>query len=432
MHAARTSRSTGEFVDRELTLLGIGAKIEDRHGGPPMEIKLTATLLEDDTLDGEAHMQRGPAEVDRRTAWQVVFVTRKFLSRRAALKGIGATVALPFLDAMTPALARAAAPARAAADVHREGPRRRRQLADRHPEEPVVASGDGHRLRSGADQSPVARAVPRPPDDRQQHRRAHGRSDDGAGDRRRSFPLERGVPHPGEPKRTEGRDVEAGISLDQLYAQRFGQDTPIPSMQLCIEPVNQAGGCGYGYSCAYMDSISWESPTTPLPMIRDPRVVFDELFGVFGSGATPAERRERRAEDRSILDWVLTSSARLGKRLGPADRARLNDYLEQRPRGRAPHPDGGAYQRPRRDARAARGAGWRARLVRRARQADVRSAGARLPRQHHARLRLQAGSRRLEPRLSRRAASPAHSTTPRTTAPARSGSWSSRRSTRIT
>jgi hypothetical protein len=89
--------------------------------------------------------------------------------------------------------------------------------------------------------------------------------------------------------------------------------------------VDQAGGCSYGYSCVYTDSISWASPTDPLPMMRDPRVVFDQLFGV---GATPGERRERRVEDKSILDWLGTAVARLNKDLGASDRARLADYLE--------------------------------------------------------------------------------------------------------
>jgi hypothetical protein len=129
------------------------------------------------------------------------------------------------------------------------------------------------------------------------------------------------------PKRTEGADVECGVSMDQLYAQRFGQDTPIPSMQLCIENVDQSGGCGYGYSCVYTDTISWASPTKPLPMIRDPRVVFDQMFGMLGSGSSQ-ERRERRQEDLSILDWVRESSKRLERRLGAADRVRLSDYLD--------------------------------------------------------------------------------------------------------
>src|SRR5205814_1233356 len=127
------------------------------------------------------------------------------------------------------------------------------------------------------------------------------------------------------PKQTEGNDVYAGTSLDQLYAQRFGQDTPIPSMQLSIEDVDQAGGCTYGYSCIYTDTISWASPKQPLPMVRDPRVVFDQLFGV---GATPSERAASRRADRSILDWITGQVSQLQKELSPGDRARLGEYLE--------------------------------------------------------------------------------------------------------
>jgi hypothetical protein len=127
------------------------------------------------------------------------------------------------------------------------------------------------------------------------------------------------------PKQTQGSDVFAGTSLDQYYAKRFGQETPIPSMQLSIENVDQSGGCAYGYACVYTDTISWASPTEPLPMIRDPRVAFDQLFGV---GATKEERAARRLEDRSILDVVTGSIARLRKDLGAADQARLTDYLD--------------------------------------------------------------------------------------------------------
>jgi hypothetical protein len=127
------------------------------------------------------------------------------------------------------------------------------------------------------------------------------------------------------PKQTEGSDVLAGTSLDQLYAQRFGQETPIPSMQLSIENVDQAGGCTYGYSCIYTDTISWASPTDPLPAIRNPRVIFDQLFG---DGGTPEDRAARRRTDMSILDWITGEISRVQRELGPADRARLNDYLE--------------------------------------------------------------------------------------------------------
>ena len=97
-------------------------------------------------------------------------------------------------------------------------------------------------------------------------------------------------------------------------------------MQMCIEAVDQAGGCSYGYSCVYTDTISWAAPNQPLPMIRDPRFAFDQLFGV---GATPEERRQRRQEDRSILDSITGSASRLRNTLGATDRARLDDYLRK-------------------------------------------------------------------------------------------------------
>ena len=128
------------------------------------------------------------------------------------------------------------------------------------------------------------------------------------------------------PKQTEGSDVHVGTSLDQLYAQRFGMDTPIPSMQLCIENVDQAGGCSYGYACVYTDSISWKSPTEPLPVIRDPRVAFEKLFGVGGSAADRAERRRTR---RSLLDFVSGEMGALARSLDAEDRRRLDRYLTE-------------------------------------------------------------------------------------------------------
>ena len=127
------------------------------------------------------------------------------------------------------------------------------------------------------------------------------------------------------PKQTEGSDVKVGTSLDQMYAQRFGQETPIPSMQLCIENVDQAGGCAYGYACVYTDSISWASPTEPLPVIRDPRVAFEKLFGVGGS---PEERAARRRTRRSILDFVASEMTSMKRTLGAEDRGRVDRYLE--------------------------------------------------------------------------------------------------------
>jgi hypothetical protein len=127
------------------------------------------------------------------------------------------------------------------------------------------------------------------------------------------------------PKQTQGSDIWAGTSLDQLYAKRFGQGTPMPSMQFCIENLDQAGGCTYNYSCAYTDSISWASPNEPLPMIRDPRVAFDMLFG---SGATPEDRKTRRESRRSILDWIAGEVTTVRNELGSSDRTRLDRYLD--------------------------------------------------------------------------------------------------------
>jgi hypothetical protein len=124
---------------------------------------------------------------------------------------------------------------------------------------------------------------------------------------------------------TEGSDYFVGTSIDQLYAQRFGQDTPLPSIQLCIEAVDASGACDYGYACVYADTISWSSPTTPLPMTLDPRMAFENLFG---DGTTPAERASRQKVNRSILDWISTDVARLQRTLPASDRTRLNAYLE--------------------------------------------------------------------------------------------------------
>ena len=153
------------------------------------------------------------------------------------------------------------------------------------------------------------------------------------------------------PKQTQGSDLFVGTSLDQLYAQRFGQSTPMPSLELCIENLDQAGGCTDNYSCAYTDSISWSSPSEPLPMIRDPRVAFEMLFG---AGGTPEERAERRATRRSILDWILSDVAEVRKELGAVDRRRLDRYLDDVREVERRIRDGRGPQRRRRPARVAR------------------------------------------------------------------------------
>jgi len=257
-----------------------------------------------------------------------MFLTQRHLSRRTVLKGLGVTMGLPLLEAMVPAGKALGATADA---------KRLRVVCIEmvHGAAGSAAFGIKKNLWAPAglgkdfDLSPTSLKSLEPFRDyltivsNCDVRNAEAfTAPEIGGDHFRSSAVFLTQMHP---KQTQGSDVRAGTSLDQLYAQRHGQGTPIPSMQLCIENVDQAGGCSYGYSCTYTDSISWASPTQPLPMVRDPRVIFDQLFGV---GATPGERRERRAEDRSILDWLNTSVARLQRELGTADRARLGDYME--------------------------------------------------------------------------------------------------------
>jgi hypothetical protein len=127
------------------------------------------------------------------------------------------------------------------------------------------------------------------------------------------------------PKQTNGSDLYVGTSIDQIVARRIGQETAIPSMQLCIENLDQAGGCYYNYACAYTDTISWASPSDPMPMIRDPRVAFDMLFG---TGSTNAERAARRRNNQSILDWIVGEVNYLKRDLGASDKHRVDQYLE--------------------------------------------------------------------------------------------------------
>ena len=258
------------------------------------------------------------------------FITGKHMPRRTFLRGMGATVALPFLDAMVPARRLWAGPRRSVdertrlvciemvhgaagssewgASQHLWAPSEVGRAFDLAPSalSPLDAYRDYLTIVSDTDVRMAEAFQPK----------------EIGGDHFRSSAVFLTQSHP---KQTEGSDVLVGTSLDQLYAQQFGQDTPIPSMQLCIENINQSGGCAYGYTCVYTDSISWASPTEPLPVIRDPRVAFEQLFG---AGGTAEERAMRRATNRSILDWVSGRISQLQRQLGPADRQRMERYLQ--------------------------------------------------------------------------------------------------------
>jgi hypothetical protein len=257
-----------------------------------------------------------------------MIIHRQPLPRRTVLKGLGISVAVPFLEAMLPARASAAA---------RQATPRPRLIAIEmvHGSAGATAFGTQKNLWSPAeagaafDLSPSVLNVLEPfrhditivSNTDVRNAEAFTAPEIG-GDHFRSAAVFLTQSHP---RQTQGSDLHAGTSLDQLVAQKYGHETAIPSMQLCIENVDQAGGCFYGYSCAYTDSISWASPSEPLPMVRDPRLVFDQLFGV---GATAEQRAARRRRDRSILDFVTEATSRWQNTLGSADRARLSDYLE--------------------------------------------------------------------------------------------------------
>src|SRR5689334_14897571 len=238
----------------------------------------------------------------------MAFITGTHIPRRTMLRGLGATIALPFLDAMVPARGLWTRTAHAAsldrtrlvciemvhgaaganewgATQHLWSPEATGRAFDLASSALSPLEPFRHRLTIVSDTDVRPAEAVTPPEI--------------GGDHFRSSAVFLTQSHP---KQTESSDVRAGVSLDQLYAQRMGQDTAIPSMQLCIENVDQAGGCAYGYSCVYTDTISWASPTQPLPMIRDPRAAFDQLFG---DGATAKERAANMRADRSLLDWVM-------------------------------------------------------------------------------------------------------------------------------
>jgi len=257
----------------------------------------------------------------------VDFITGKQFPRRAFLRGVGATVALPFLDAMVPAgRVRAASP----------DPVRLVCIEEVHGLAGCNNWGASRFLfapeQTGRDFTLVADNALKSLEAYRDFMTIVSNTDvrnaeafllpEIGGDHFRSSAVFLTQSHP---KQTNGSDLWAGTSLDQMYAQKSGQATPMPSMQFCIENLDQAGGCTYNYSCAYTDTISWASPSEPLPMIRDPRVAFDMLFGAGNNASDRVARRETR---RSILDWISGEVERVRRQVGTSDRQRLDRYLD--------------------------------------------------------------------------------------------------------
>lgn len=256
------------------------------------------------------------------------FIAKKHISRRAALRSFGVTLALPLLDSMVPAQTplrqtAASAPSRLAciemvhgaagstdegASKHYWSPAKDGADFDfSYSLEPLAPFRDCLTIISGTDARQADAFVP----------------SEGGADHFRSSAVFLTATHP---KQTAGPDVYNGISIDQVYAQQFGQDTRLPSIQLCIENIGLSGSCGYEYNCIYSDTISWASPTAPLAMTVNPRVAFENLFAEAGS---PAGQRAPRPASGSILDGIAPQAARLQSRVGAGDRGRLHAWLEE-------------------------------------------------------------------------------------------------------
>ena len=256
-----------------------------------------------------------------------MLITRKHLSRRTVLRGLGVSLGLPLLDSMVPAqtpLRKTAASPRtrlACIEMVHGAAGSTGEGTNKHYWAPEKSGRDFEWSQSLEPLAPYRDYVTIVSDTDLHPATAWAAAEEGA-DHFRSSAVYLTATHP---KMTEGSDYFVGTSLDQLYAQKFGQDTPLPSLQLCIEMVDASGACDYGYACVYADTISWASPTSPLPMILDPRMAFENLFG---EGGTPEDRLQRGKVNSSILDWIKHDVARLQKSLGPSDRSRLNTYLD--------------------------------------------------------------------------------------------------------
>ena len=249
-----------------------------------------------------------------------MFITKKRLSRRAVLRGAGATLALPLLDAMVPALTALSQTAASPARLRRLGvfyvpngmsmgywwPKAEGPLAELPPTlQSLAALKDKVLLLGGLADKPADLM-------------------EGGGDHARSagtfltattFKL------------TTGADVYAATSMDQVAAQELGKETQLTSLELGIESNAMLGTCDGGSSCAYTNTISWRNPTTPLPVERDPRAVFERLFGTSGS-TDPAARLARLERDQTIIDAVNGDLKRLQQALGTGDRIKVSEYVD--------------------------------------------------------------------------------------------------------
>ena len=242
-----------------------------------------------------------------------MIITKKAIPRRAVLRGIGATLALPLLDGMVPALS-------AIRNTPARGMRRFGVLyvPNGMAMEHWTPKGEGTAFELSQILQPMAPF-------RDRTIVLSGLNPGAGGGAHAGAATKFLTATPG--KMTDGAEIHSGTSIDQLLGKELGQYTQLSSLELALDGRDFAGSCDAGFSCAYTNTISWRTPTTPLPMENNPRVVFERLFGDSGS-TDPVVRLARIREDRSILDSVTEKVADLQRGIGPEDRNKMGQYLD--------------------------------------------------------------------------------------------------------
>lgn len=242
-----------------------------------------------------------------------MIITKMALPRRTFLRGVGATLALPLLEAMVPA-------ASALAKTAAQAPRRLGYVyipMGMNPE-PWTPAEVGRLTTLSESLSPLMPHLENVTVVTNTEINAAHTSGNHASANSAFLTCV-------TPKRTEGSDFSNGVSVDQIAAKQIGGDTPLPSLEIGTDLIAQVGNCDNGFACVYMNSLSWATPTAPNPTEADPRIVFERLFG---DGGTPEQRKAELRTNKSILDWVLDDMSRLQSKLGATDQRTVNDYLD--------------------------------------------------------------------------------------------------------
>ncbi|HYI92976.1 MAG TPA: DUF1552 domain-containing protein, partial [Bryobacteraceae bacterium] len=241
-----------------------------------------------------------------------MIITKKALPRRTFLRGMGATIALPLLDAMVPSMTALAAtpanPVRRLGFVYMPMGAHIAEWTPPGEGKLEALSPTLQSLSSVVDHLTVVTNL----------------------ELRNAYPGTHATSNAAflsaaKAKWTESTDYHLGTTVDQIAAKHLGKETRLPSLELAMDLLTTVGQCDNGYACVYQNNLSWSSPTTPLPAEAHPRVAFERLFG---DGGSAADRQAELRKSSSLLDWVRSDISRLQKKLGPSDRSKVSNYLD--------------------------------------------------------------------------------------------------------